>query len=89
MGPTLTGYLVLVARVYRMYDCQLYVNFGLQGCRGPNLFAPIHIMHTVWLGAKMATACEGFEFSLRIASNDHYIERNDSSTPILPTINDI
>ena len=43
----------------------------------------------VWLGAKMAATRKQFEFSLRSASNEHYIEQNESSTPTLPTINDI
>ena len=45
-------------------------------------------MHPVGSG-KMAAAREHFEYSLRSASNDHYIKRNDSSSTILPTINDI
>ena len=37
----------------------------------------------------MAVARERFEFSLRNASNDHYIYRYDSSSPNLPTNTDI
>ena len=37
----------------------------------------------------MAGACEPFEFSLRSASIDHYIERNESSSPALPIVIDI
>ena len=37
----------------------------------------------------MAAAHQQFKFSLRSTSNDHYIELNDSSSPILLTINDI
>ena len=56
---------------------------------GPNLFATVHIACMVWLGAKMAAARRHFKFSLRSNSSDRYIDRNDSSNPILPTINDI
>ena len=60
------------------------------GCWGHiYAFAPVHIMRTMWLVAKMAGARDRFEFSLRSASNDHYINQHDSSSPILPTINDI
>ena len=45
-------------------------------------------MHPVGSG-KMAAARERFEYSLRSASNDHYIERNGSSSTTLPTNNDI
>ena len=58
-------------------------------CRGPNLFAPVHIMCTVWLRMKMAASRKRFAFSLQSASDDHYIKRNNSSSPILPTINDV
>ena len=58
-------------------------------CQGPHLFVPVYIMCTVWLGVKMAAARESFKFSQRSASNDHYIAWNASSSPTLPTINDI
>ena len=46
---------------------------------------PATILH----GTKMAAAREPFEFSLRYASSEHYIERNESSSPILPITIDI
>ena len=46
-------------------------------------------MHIVRHGAKMAAVCKHFTFSLQSASNDHYIERNESSSPALPTINGV
>ena len=61
-----------------------YVNFGLY-----QIYLHLsHHTHRV-AGAKMAAAHERFKFSLWSTSNDHYIKRNDSSSPILPTINDI
>ena len=78
-------YGVLCHRVVRT----LVRQFWPPGCRGPHLFAPVYIMRTVWLGAKMAATRERFEFSQGSASTDHYIVLNDSSSPTLPTINDI
>ena len=40
-------------------------------------------------GTKMAVARKLFEFSLRSASSEHYIERNKSSSPTLPIVIDI
>ena len=40
----------------------------------PNSFAPVNIMCTVWLGAKMAAICKRLKSSLQSTSNDHYIE---------------
>ena len=40
-------------------------------------------------GTKMADAREPFEFFLRSASSEHYIERKESSNPNLPIVIDI
>ena len=82
------GCLVLVVMVHRTSDGRMYVNFGLQGS-GYQIYLHLsHHAHRV-AGAKMAAARERFEFSLRSASNDHYIEQNDSSSPILPTVSNV
>ena len=47
-----------------------------------------HHMHHV-LGAKIAATHKRFAFSQWSASNDHYITWNNSSSPTLPTVNDI
>ena len=46
---------------------------------------PATILH----GAKMAGAREPFEFFLRSASSEHYIELNESSSPTLPIVIDV
>ena len=45
--------------------------------------------HAILHGTKMAVAREPFEFSLRSASSEHYIERNESSSPTLHIVIDI
>ena len=40
-------------------------------------------------GTKMAVAREPFEFSLWSTSSEHYMERNESSSPTLPIVFDI
>ena len=65
-----------------------YVNFGLRGAGG-HIYLHLSTSHALCAREEMAATHERFEFSQQSTSNDHYIARNDSSSPTLPTINDI
>ena len=78
------GCLVLGAMVYRTtIGHTLILASGVLGTKF--IWTCPHHVHVV-AQCELAAARKHF---LRSASNDHYIERNDSSSPILPTINDI
>ena len=62
--------------------------FWPPGCWGHIYWRPSTSCTRV-LEAKIAAARECFKFSQRSASNDNYIAEHDSSSPTLPTINDI
>ena len=65
--------LVLVAMVYCTFDGRSYFNFGFRSS-GDQIYLHLsHHAHCV-AGAKLAATRKGFKFSLRSASNDHYIE---------------
>ena len=70
------------------YNSRSYVNLGLRGAEGQIY---LHLSTLAYRVARGENGCraESFEFSLRSVSNGHYIKRDDSSSPLLPTINDI
>ena len=71
------------------YVHRSYVNFGLRGA-GDQIHLRLSTLQALYGLGRNGCHSQTFQFkiSLQSASNDH-IEQNDSSSPILPTINDI